>query len=260
MHEARPDGSFCWFELATHDVAAAVSFYGAVFGWGVAGDALDAPGAFVKWTVGGHEFGAVYALEGERPGGVTRHWLPYVRVRDAERMAVRVVELGGRVRFGPMDAGPFGRMLFLEDPTGAHLGLWQPAQHPGAPSMPPIEGAPVWVELATRDADVARAFHAALFDWRAKDSGDEVQSYTEFANDGRPIAGMIVMDERWGGAPPHWLSYFAVDDCIAAAGRIAAAGGTVCVGPKDVPGVGMLAVGIDPQGAPFALIALGAHG
>lgn len=259
MSAPRPEGSFCWFELATSDVPRALAFYGAVFGWRTLGDDPAAPGAFVKWTLDGEEFGAVYALEGERPGGVSRHWLSYVKVRDAERMAVRVVELGGRVRFGPMDAGPFGRMLYLEDPSGAHLGLWQPLEHAGAPVLPPSHGAPCWVELATRDAEAARAFYRALFDWTAKDSGDESQAYTEFASGGRTLAGMLEMDERWGGAPPHWLPYFAVDDCVDAAGRIVAAGGTVCVGPKPIPGVGVMGVATDPDGAPFAVIALGAR-
>jgi uncharacterized protein len=54
--------------------------------------------------------------------------------------------------------------------------------------------------------------------------------------------------------PSHWLVYFGTDDLDSAADRIGSSGGTVMVGPQDVPG-GRIVVARDPAGAVFALFA-----
>lgn len=50
-----------------------------------------------------------------------------------------------------------------------------------------------------------------------------------------------------------WLFYVRVTDLDAATGRARTLGGTVTMGPHDVPGGGRIAGFVDPQGAPFAL-------
>ncbi len=53
----------------------------------------------------------------------------------------------------------------------------------------------------------------AMFGW-----GKDVQEfgpmeYTMFTNDSRPAGGMFKITPEMGKIPPHWLVYFAVDDC-----------------------------------------------
>ena len=55
------------------------------------------------------------------------------------------------------------------------------------------------------------------------------------------------------GAPPHWLSYVAVDDINASASRVEELGGSVLHGPVEIPNAGSFAVVADPQGAVFAI-------
>ena len=62
-----------------------------------------------------------------------------------------------------------------------------------------------------------------------------------------PMAG-----ER-GDAPPHWLPYFIVSSCDAAAAKVRELGGSVLFEPFDVIGTSRIAVVSDPQGAVFAL-------
>jgi predicted enzyme related to lactoylglutathione lyase len=57
--------------------------------------------------------------------------------------------------------------------------------------------------------------------------------------------------------PSHWLVYFAVDDIDAAAERVGALGGQVMM-PRVQSPAGVLSIVADPQGAPFAIIQLGA--
>jgi predicted enzyme related to lactoylglutathione lyase len=54
--------------------------------------------------------------------------------------------------------------------------------------------------------------------------------------------------------PSHWLVYFGIDDLDSAAGQIDSSGGTIMVGPQEVP-AGRFVVAQDPQGAIFALFA-----
>ena len=57
-----------------------------------------------------------------------------------------------------------------------------------------------------------------------------------------------------GPIPPHWLVYFAVEDCDAAVQKASGLGANVIKPAEDIPGVGRFAILKDPQGAAFALL------
>jgi predicted enzyme related to lactoylglutathione lyase len=50
-----------------------------------------------------------------------------------------------------------------------------------------------------------------------------------------------------------WQYYFNVGNIDEAGERVKAAGGQVVFGPQEVPGGGFVVMGVDPQGANFAL-------
>jgi hypothetical protein len=80
--------------------------------------------------------------------------------------------------------------------------------------------------------------------------------YTEFQLDGQAIGGMMPMGDMFPPeVPPHWLVYFAVQDCDATLASARDLGATVLAPPRDIP-VGRFAVMADPQRAAFAFIAL----
>ena len=62
------------------------------------------------------------------------------------------------------------------------------------------------------------------------------------------------MTEEWGELPSHWMIYFSVADCDAAAAKATELGGSVKVPPTDIPPVGRFSVIQDPQGAVFSII------
>jgi hypothetical protein len=147
-----------------------------------------------------------------------------------------------------------GRLAFVQDPTGASLGLWQAGSHGGATRVNE-PGAFCWNELATRDLDRAADFFRAVFGWETEENPQSPSRYLLAKNEGRLNAGLIEMTEEWGDLSPHWSVYFAVDDAEAAAKRIETLGGKLHHGPFDTP-VGPMAVVADPQGAHFHVIAL----
>ncbi len=69
------------------------------------------------------------------------------------------------------------------------------------------------------------------------------------------VAGMMPMVEpQWpADLPPHWMVYFAVDDCDTAAAHVTKLGGSISVPPMDI-GVGRMAVVTDPHGAFFTVV------
>lgn len=100
----------------------------------------------------------------------------------------------------------------------------------------------VWRELITNELDASARFYGELFGWKIE---GEAGARRSIVAEGKEIGALVPMI----GAPAHWTSYVAVDDVDEAATRATAAGGTVAVPPKDVPGVGRLAVLGDGQGA-----------
>src|SRR4051812_5037615 len=109
----------------------------------------------------------------------------------------------------------------------------------------PAEAGPLGWFAIVRDTEGA---HLGL--WRRAGEG------TDESTGERPhLAGMVRMDEHWPAeVPAHWMIYFAVTDCDAAAVRAAELGGTVSVPPSDIP-AGRFAVLGDPQGGFFSVIA-----
>ena len=55
---------------------------------------------------------------------------------------------------------------------------------------------------------------------------------------------------------PFWGYYFAVEDIDAGMAKVTAGGGTVLMGPTEVPGGAWVVQGLDPQGAFFALVGM----
>ena len=79
--------------------------------------------------------------------------------------------------------------------------------------------------------------------------------YIVWEHEGRPIAGMQVMDgDEWpDDLPPHWMLYFAVADCDDSAAYAQSLGGRIVQPPTTLP-IGRYAVIDDPQGGTFSIL------
>jgi predicted enzyme related to lactoylglutathione lyase len=118
-------GRFIWHDLAAADQAAALDFYGAVFGWTATVERANG-GSFVRLQSGGHDVGSMYALSRkEREHGVPSHWTPYVRVGRINETVSRVDHAGGAVLVKPFEVDGTARIALIADASGAVLGLWE---------------------------------------------------------------------------------------------------------------------------------------
>jgi predicted enzyme related to lactoylglutathione lyase len=57
-----------------------------------------------------------------------------------------------------------------------------------------------------------------------------------------------------GPIPPHWIPYFAVNDCDATVQKTSELGGRILRPAEDIPNIGRYAILQDPSSAAFAII------
>jgi predicted enzyme related to lactoylglutathione lyase len=247
-------GEFSWVNLGTTDPAAAKRFYGGLFGWQF-NDMPAGPGmTYTFCELKRQSIGGLYALPKElQSRGVPSHWIPFINVRNADEIARRALQNGGKVVHGPTDVLDVGRSAQIVDPTGANVAIWEPKRHTGA-ALISETGAMCWNELMTPDIETAGRFYRTVFDWTSDlvDTSED-SSYTIFKAGTTMIAGMMARPARLREVPPNWLTYFGVTDCDATAAKAAQLGGTVLQPPTDIPGIGRFAVCRDSQGAVFAV-------
>ena len=246
-------GHFCWPELVTPDIEATKRFYGALFRW----EAVDLPtptGAYTVFRVDGLDVAAAHENGSEKV--LLPHWNVSVAVENAEDAAAKVVSLGGRVLTRPMDVGGLGRKAFVQDPGGAHFGLWQSQSHFGAGLFGALNTLG-WTGLDTWDMKEADAFYGGLFGWESEPEAEDRPTPEVWWLNSTRVGGLRAMSGRFDKSTPcHWMNYFVVKDCVAQARRARAGGGEVLSGPTEILGVGRCSVVRDPAGADFAVISL----
>ena len=239
-----------WVDLGTADLEDAIRFYSSLFGWEaeVSGEEY---GGYTTFSLDGRAVAGAGPLYGE---GQPTAWSTYVATDDADAIAARVEEAGGKVLVPPFDVMFQGRMAAFLDQAGAPFSVWQPGTMRGAEVFD-VPGALTWNELITRDVEGSAAFYGSVFGWVARESSMGGMPYIVWEQGGSTIAGMQVMDGfEWpDDLPPHWMIYFAVEDCDGAAGFAQALGGRVVSGPTSLP-IGRYAVLEDPQGGTFSIL------
>lgn len=244
-------GRFMWYELMTADPAAAQGFYTKVIGWGTAPFEGSNP-PYTMWMRGEAPIGGVMALPAEAKAmGASSQWLPYVGTPNVDETVAAASGLGAKVRVPPTDIPNVGRFAVVTDPQGATFALFKPGSDPGAEGTPQV-GDFSWHELSTTDSTAAWAFYSQLFGWEKTQSMDmgPMGIYQMYGRGGRTYGGMM---NAAPGAPVGWLCYVQVANVAEVVEKTKAAGGRIVHGPTEVPGGDQIAVGIDPQGAGFAV-------
>lgn len=252
-------GTPCWFELSTSDLAGAGRFYATILGWQITDSGMEGFTYHLARTGDGALVAGMMGPDAQ-PDGVAPNWLVYLAVDSADQAATRARAIGGAVLNPPADIPGTGRFAVLADPQGAAFGVLEPApmEQPrpdgGGAWNQQKAGRGNWLELMSSDPEAGFAFYADLFGWQAGERLDmgEMGGYQLFTHDGATIGGMMGL----GDAPlPVWLPYFGVDAPVSAVGdRIRAAGGRVHAGPHEVPGPAWIIVAQDPQQAWFAIV------
>jgi hypothetical protein len=116
-------------------------------------------------------------------------------------------------------------------------------------------GRVVWRELLTSDLEKARAFYSELFGWTYQDEeSGQVSRGVIIQRGGRSLGRLRQVMTRGGAAASKWVSYVSVDNVDASVVIASADGGGAMPGPRDVPGMGRVAMVVDYADAMLAAI------
>jgi predicted enzyme related to lactoylglutathione lyase len=250
--ETAPLGAPCWTDLWTSDVEGSRSFYGALFGWDADDPDPQFGGYFIFNRMGTQIAGAMGDMGDQK---ATNTWSVYLATDDAAK-TVELAEAAGATVVSPaMAVGDLGTQVVLLDPTGAHVGAWQPATFPGF-RMLNEHAAPSWFELLTSDYKAAVAFYRDIFHWETQEISDTDEfRYTVLkdpSGEGELAGIMDASNFLADGAGSHWKVYWEVADIDTTVAKVLELGGSVEQPVQDTP-YGRLAGVADPAGAGFSL-------
>jgi uncharacterized protein len=250
--ERAPLGSPCWVDLWTSDVEGSRAFYSELFGW-VAEEGSPEFGGYFMFTRDGVPVAGGMGDMGDMKA--TNTWKIFLNTDDIAKTVAAAEAEGAHVIVPIMEVADLGTQAVLIDPTGAHVGAWQPGTFPGFTVLDE-PGSPSWSELFTRDHAAAVAFYQSVFHWDTDTVGDsdEFRYATMRDPSGEGELAGIMDASAWlpEGAPAHWSMYWAVEDPDATIVRVKALGGSVIMDVEPTP-YGRLATVADPAGAQFKL-------
>jgi predicted enzyme related to lactoylglutathione lyase len=242
-----PIGAPIWVDLMSSDTERSTAFYADLFGW-TAESAGEEFGGYVNFFLDGEHVAGMMANDPAQ--GMPDVWSVYLHAPDADAAVQAARDNGGEVFLDAQPVGSIGRFAVVADPSGAAVGLWEPAEHRGG--VVATTNAPCHFELHTRDFRASLDFLTKVFHWNptiAADSDEFRYAVLDIAageNAGVMDAAAFLPD----GVPSHWSVYFAVDDVDSAVARVEALGGSLVQAAEDTP-YGRLASVADPTGTLF---------
>jgi predicted enzyme related to lactoylglutathione lyase len=221
-----------------------MTFYGELFGWEFDG---PGPGEYYVAKLRGRDVAGI----GSAPEGVSPGWNTYVSVASADDAA----RSGDRVIVEPFDALPAGRLAALEDPGGAAIGVWEPAERMGC-QLVNEAGAYAMSALHTPDPDASARFYRDVFGWESEEFAPGIRLFRLPGYVGgepaQPVPRDVVAVLAKDDGPARWSVDFWATGADDVAARAPELGGSVVVAPFDsIPT--RQAVVADPFGAVFSV-------
>ncbi len=255
-----PVGAFIWYELMTPDTDGAKAFYDALIGWDISEGAPEFAGYRMIGRSDGKFAGGILPLTDEmQQHGARPIWLGYINVADTDAAVASIEQAGGKALMPAFDIPNVGRVAMVADPQGAPFYVMKPIPPAGQEKQasdvfsPDQQQRVSWNELSTSDPAAARTFYTGQFGWDDTEFMDmgELGEYRFLAQDGTRIGALCgVMP----GQQPKWRYYIRVPSIAKAKETAEAKGGTIHMGPHQVPTGDYIIIGTDPQGAEFALV------
>lgn len=246
----RKPGEFCWINILSPEPAKACDFFAKVLGWTY----FDMSGMGYGIKVKGKDIGGLFDLAGPNtPPGTPPVIGVMVRVESADKTVEKIKTLGGSAK-PAFDIMESGRMAVCFDPNGAQFDIWESKKAAMTEADTAWHGVPSWSETITSDVEKAKKFYTALFGWTAEGTPMPGFDYTVFSLGQDKVAGMMPIQPEMGKIPPHWGTYFTVDNVDESVKVAKAAGATIHIEPMDIPQVGRFAMIVSPQGVSFYVI------
>ena len=255
---ANPQGTPVWYELQSTDPDASRAFYEAVVGWTVEARPAGETDYRMIGTGDGHVGGVMRLTDEMIAGGAKPGWMFYVGVDDADASAATIARAGGTILLGPWTIPGIGRMAVAADPQGVPFYIMRGDRDEDSTAFDRTGmGKCNWNELVTPDQAAAHAFYAEIFGWTYPDrmAMGPLGDYWFVQASDQTIGATMPHPQE--GPPPAWRFYFRAPDIEAAADEVARGGGTVLMGPQEVPGGDRIILASDPHGVLFGVVGPG---
>lgn len=240
-------GQFVWHDLATQDPAAAMAFYGNVFGW-----QFEARGsgdnAYQVIKNQGKPIGGIFRLADKY--GDESEWIGSMSVMNLEEAVSLNEEKGGKTIFSIASFEGRGRTALIQDPQGAILALLKSAT--GDPELRTvIDHGWLWNELWSTDLEGSLAFYQDLVPYEAEKVEQAKAPYYIFTIDDKKLSGALKNPIKQ--ARSAWMPYIKVSDVNEIVAKAEAAGAYIVMKPNQEVRNGSVAVILDPVGAQFTV-------
>jgi uncharacterized protein len=249
-------GELTWADLVAKDLEKQTAFYEALFGW-THNDIPTGPGQppyrfFMRdglMVAGGSQMNSEYEQT-----GLPSMWNVYFVADDVDEKARMAVELGGTVAMPAMTVMDQGRMVGIQDPSGATFFFWQPLAHSGSEVFGE-PGTVSWADLSTYDPEKVAPFYEKLAGWEIERMQSSGMPYWMATIDGQGESGLMPMAPNApADMPPNWLLYFGSADVSATTDKAISLGAKALMdAPMDV-GTVVFNILQDPAGAVFAVM------
>ena len=125
MSNKPKQGTFCWNELMTQDVAGAKAFYTGLLGW----ESQELPmGDGMTYTIfktADQDVAGMLQTPAGQEDMIPPHWLSYIAVDDIDSMTNKAESLGATIKVPVQTVEGMGCFSVMMDPTGAHFAFWE---------------------------------------------------------------------------------------------------------------------------------------
>jgi len=127
MSKATPNnGEFCWNELMTGNTKEARQFYSNLLGW----ESRDIDMGDAVYTIfksGDKDICGMLEIPADQSADIPPHWMSYIWVDSVKTATSKAAELGANILVDQKEVPGMGKFTVLQDPTGAHVSLWEKA-------------------------------------------------------------------------------------------------------------------------------------
>jgi uncharacterized protein len=245
---AYENNKFCWHGVISTDTDQAKAFYPNVLGWQVQTTQMGDQEATM---FAGADGVARAHLMAPPMDGVPSHWDNYLRVDDVDARTAAAAANGGSIVVPPNDIPP-GRFSVVTSPSGAMICLFHEADEAASTNAGAGHGSIHWVELHSKDLDADIAWIKSTLGLGTQEMPMPEGKYFILTDGEEQVGGaMVGMNPD---APSMWLTWVQVPNIDEVVELAATHGGQALAPTMDMPGIGRMAVLMDPTGGVFGAI------
>lgn len=247
-------GSFFWYDMVSKNPEATRTFMPRVFGWDASHAVMPDGTPYISFSSAGKLVCGLMPLSERRDFDSGRaHWMTYLEVDGLATAQSRVENSGGEILGNQQTVPDLGAYQVIRDPDGALVALVEARRK--VLQQGNNWNSVVWNELICRDADRIGDFYHSIANWTISSDASNNFEYGFFTQNRVNMAGLLEMKGHdFGDIKSSWQVYIAVEDIDAAVNKVTLNGGQISAEPFDMPGIGRIAIVIEPGECQFSLL------